>query len=103
MRIRTSNPSAIAAPASAFVHGVLVQEATTWLVISGQVGIDTSGKLAGDTRPQTRRCFQNIFEVLHDNDMTITNLVKITALPLRIVAISPPRRFRTNSIRPSLP
>ncbi|MFT5174643.1 MAG: 2-iminobutanoate/2-iminopropanoate deaminase [Gammaproteobacteria bacterium] len=80
MRIRTSNPSAIAAPASAFVHGVLVQEATTWLVISGQVGVDASGKLAGDTRAQTRRCFQNIFEVLHDNGMTVANLVKITVL-----------------------
>ena len=55
-----------------------VHDASTWLLISGQVGRDPDGKLAGDTRAQTRRCFQNIIEVLHANDMKVMNLVKIT-------------------------
>ena len=78
MKLRASNPSAISPPSSAFAHGVAVHDASTWLVISGQVGLDPGGNLVGDTRAQARRCFENIIEVLHANDMQVTNLVKIT-------------------------
>ena len=78
MKLQATNPSAINPPSSAFAHGVAVHDASTWLVISGQVGLDPDGKLAGDTRAQTRRCFENILQVLHANNMKVTNLVKIT-------------------------
>lgn len=78
MKLQATNPSAINPPSSAFAHGVAVHDASTWLVISGQVGLDPHGKLAGDTRAQTRRCFENILQVLHANNMKVTNLVKIT-------------------------
>lgn len=78
MNILANNPGTIAAPGSKFAHGVAVENASHWLVISGQVGVNADGQLAGDTRAQTRRCFENIIEVLHANNMAVTNLVKIT-------------------------
>ena len=79
MQMHTSNPDTIVTPASGYAQAVAVHDASRWLLISGQVGLDADGTLVGDTHAQMRRCFQNIIEVLHANDMKITNLVKISA------------------------
>ena len=80
MQMHISNPSAIITPASEYAQAMAVDDASRWLVISGQVGLEPDGELAGDTRAQAQRCFLNIIEVLHANGMKVENLVKITAL-----------------------
>lgn len=79
MNSKTHNPDSITRPASNYVQGVSVTEATRWLHVSGQVGANPDGSLAGDIRAQMRRCFENILAVLEDADMSTANLVKITA------------------------
>jgi 2-iminobutanoate/2-iminopropanoate deaminase len=79
MKLQISNPDTIVSPASGYAQAVAVHDASRWLVISGQVGLDPDGQLVGDTRAQIQRCFRNIIEVLHANDMQVANLVKITA------------------------
>ena len=59
--------------------GVRVENASRWLHVSGQVGRLPDGALAGDTRAQTRACFENIRAVLADAGMGTGNLVKLTA------------------------
>ena len=79
MNSKTHNPDSITRPASNYVQGVSVTDATHWLHISGQVGANPDGSLAGDIHAQMRRCFENILAVLEDADMSTRNLVKITA------------------------
>lgn len=72
------NPATIAKPASQYSHGVIVSASARRLVISGQIGINPDGSIAGGLEAQMRRCWDNLFEVLREAGMTKHNLVKIT-------------------------
>ena len=72
-------PDTISPPSSAYSHGVQVEGATRWLHVSGQVGLDPSGKLAGDTAAQMETCWWRIFEILGNAGMTKDDIVKVTA------------------------
>ena len=66
MQTTRHNPAASVQPASRYVQGVTVENATRWLHVSGQIGLDPDGTLAGDTRAQMQRCFANLRAVLAD-------------------------------------
>ena len=72
-------PKTISPPSSAFAHGVAAPADARWLHISGQVGLDPDGNLAGDADAQMAACWQRIFAILNDADMAKENIVKITA------------------------
>lgn len=78
MNVTIHDPDTITPPASRYAQGVCVDGATRWLHVSGQVGLDPDGALAGGVSEQMQRCFENIRAVLEDAGMDITNLVKIT-------------------------
>lgn len=94
MHIRRHNPETIVSPASSYAQALEVRDATRWLLVSGQVGLDPDARLAGDTRAQMRRCFENIFEVLKSAGMGYTHIVKLTAFITEPTAVSLYREVR---------
>ncbi len=46
-------PLSIAPPSSAYAHDVSAPVASRWIHISGQVGLNDDGTLAGDAEAQT--------------------------------------------------
>ena len=97
MNITRHNPAASVQPASSY--GVAVEGAARWLAISGQVGLDPDGTLAGDTRAQMRRCFGNLRAVLADAGMDLENLVKITAFITEPDAVATFREVRDEALQ----
>jgi enamine deaminase RidA (YjgF/YER057c/UK114 family) len=71
-------PLSIAPPSSAYAHGVSAPVNARWLHISGQVGLNDDGTLAGDAEAQMETCWHRIFMILEDAGMTKTNIVKVT-------------------------
>ena len=74
----TLNPSTVHKPVGRYSHTVRVPRDAEWLVIAGQVGVDPSGKLAGDFRRQAEQTFRNVVACLRANGMTKRDLVKVT-------------------------
>ena len=80
---KPSNPATVHKPGSPYSHAVETTGATRWLTISGQVGVDPSGKLAGDARGQIEQAFSNLAAVLEANGMGMQDLVKTTVFLTR--------------------
>ncbi|MBO6519674.1 MAG: RidA family protein [Rhodospirillales bacterium] len=76
--ISRHSPASIAPPSSDYSHGVKVTDAKTWMHISGQIGTHADGRLAGDSAMQMEVCWERIFAVLDDADMSKDNIVKVT-------------------------
>ena len=62
-----NNPKQVHPPLSAYSHTVKVPPNATWLILSGQVGINASGKLQTGMRRQAEQVFRNILERLRAN------------------------------------
>ncbi len=78
-KVTNHTPDSISAPSSAYSHGIMVDGATRWLHVSGQVGLAPDGSLAGDTSAQMETCWWRIFEILGNAGMNKENIVKVTA------------------------
>jgi len=77
--LTTHTPAAISPPSSAYAHGVSAPTEARWLHVSGQVGLNDDGSLAGDAAAQMKACWTRIFAVLEDAGMNKDNIVKVTA------------------------
>lgn len=77
--ITTSNPAGVRTPASRYSHAVLIQGASTRLVISGQVGMDADGSVPNNGEAQVALVFHNLRTILKAHGMGIENVVKTTA------------------------
>ncbi|MBT3789857.1 MAG: RidA family protein [Alphaproteobacteria bacterium] len=75
---KASNPKTVATPLGAYSHTVAVPASASWLVISGQVGLDVKGKLQPGIRKQAEQVFRNILACLKDGGMAKKDLVKFT-------------------------
>jgi 2-iminobutanoate/2-iminopropanoate deaminase len=73
-----SNPSTVHRPAGKYHHTVKVPDNSEWLVIAGQVGMDSAGKIAGGIKEQSEQAFRNIVACLEANGMVKEDLVKFT-------------------------
>lgn len=72
-----SNPKQVHAPLGAYSHTVKVPPNATWLILSGQVGVNASGKLQTGMRRQAEQVFRNILACLRANRMHKEDLVKL--------------------------
>ena len=72
-----SNPKQVHPPLGAYSHTVKVPPNATWLILSGQVGIDARGKLQTGLRRQAEQVFRNILACLRANGMKKEDLVKL--------------------------
>lgn len=72
------NPKTVHKPGGSYSHTVKVPANAEWLVLSGQVGVDTKGKIAVGIRKQSEQVFRNIVSCLRANGMSKKDLVKFT-------------------------
>ena len=72
-----NNPKQVHPPLGAYSHTVTVPPNATWLVLSGQVGVDAKGKLRAGMRGQAVQVFRNILACLRANGMRKEDLVKL--------------------------
>lgn len=72
------NPKGVHPPLGSYSHTIKVPKDAEWLVISGQVGMDSKGRLARGIEKQAERAFRNVLACLRENKMTAQDLVKIT-------------------------
>jgi 2-iminobutanoate/2-iminopropanoate deaminase len=77
--MRQFNPDTIAAPVGAFSQAVEVPPNARRLYLSGQIGVDQEGKLGANAASQSQLVWENIKLILEDADMTLGDLVKVTA------------------------
>ena len=73
------NPTTVSAPASAYSHGACAPANSCWLHISGQISLKADVSLAGDGEAQMQACWERIFAILTDGDMSKKDIVKVTA------------------------
>jgi len=95
--LKEHTPATVAAPFSRYSHGVAV-EASQWLMISGQVGVDREGRLAEGAAAQMDQAWLNILAILADAGMDARNLVKITAYLTRREDLAAFRETRDRNI-----
>ena len=72
------NPKSVHPPLGKYSHTIKVPNDAQWLVVSGQVGMDRSGRLARGIDKQAERAFRNVLACLRENKMKPQDLVKIT-------------------------
>ncbi len=71
------NPTTIAAPLSAYSHGVVVASNAQWLYISGQVGMRPDGQLAEGIAAQTEQAWRNLIAILEDAGFGVGDIVRL--------------------------
>jgi enamine deaminase RidA (YjgF/YER057c/UK114 family) len=72
------NPQTVHAPLGAYTHQAEITGAPRWLVLSGQIGIRTSGELPDDPIEQLGIALDNLTANLNAVDMELRDLVKLT-------------------------
>jgi enamine deaminase RidA (YjgF/YER057c/UK114 family) len=75
--VTRSNPPAVREP-SGYTHAILVTDATSRLIISGQVGLALDGTVPTSGEGQIAQAFANLRAVLTANGLTVENIVKTT-------------------------
>jgi 2-iminobutanoate/2-iminopropanoate deaminase len=80
MNLISINSSQAPQVSTAYSQAVEVREAQRLLFISGQVGESVSGEIPKDIGSQLKLAWDNLFSQLAASDMTVANLVKVTAL-----------------------
>jgi enamine deaminase RidA (YjgF/YER057c/UK114 family) len=94
MTIQLRNPAAIAPPFSCYSHGVSVPGGANWLYVSGQVGVTPEGIVPDAPERQMELAWDNLFAVLADAGMTVTDLVKVESFLTRPDLVPLYRRVR---------
>ncbi|QDQ85090.1 RidA family protein [Paraburkholderia megapolitana] len=77
MTIQLHNPANIVTPFSRYSHGASAPATARWLHISGQVGVTPDGAVPEDVEKQMELAWDNLFAVLADAGMAVTDLVKV--------------------------
>jgi 2-iminobutanoate/2-iminopropanoate deaminase len=96
MSLQVINPSSLPKPASRYAQVVAVEGARRWLQVSGQVGVDASGKLAAD---QHKQALANVLAALQAGGMGLENLVKLTVYVTRAEEVAPWRKARDEGLQ----
>ncbi len=75
MTTKTLDPADIVAMGVPnYTHGVVVDGATRWLALSGQVGLNPDGSTAAGFEAQADRVFANISACLKEGGMTVDDI-----------------------------
>ena len=77
--MRHITPTAIRAPFARYSYGVEIPAGYRLLVCSGQLGISPDDRVPAGIEEQTHLCFRNIAEVLKEANMSLADLVRISA------------------------
>ena len=77
--VRHHDPSDMVASDAGFSHAIETSSGARWLHTTGQAGWDVDGSIPRDVDAQCEIAFANIGKLLRDADMSVDNLVKLTA------------------------
>ena len=72
-------PQNMPKPASAYHHGVLVTSPQQTLHLAGQMGEYPDGTISPHIAAQAEQAWANIKTLLHEADMTVADIVKVTS------------------------
>lgn len=72
------NPDTIHSPFSTYSHQIELINENRLLALSGQIGVDASGKLADEVSDQLKLAWRNVGENLLAADMAYEDIVKLT-------------------------
>lgn len=75
--LKKYSPDQIIKPFAAYSQGVEVPPDARWLFIAGQVGVNPDGTIAGDSKAQVDRAWQNVLAVLAAANMGPEDLVRV--------------------------
>jgi len=79
MPLKAHNPKKIAPPTGFYSHGIEVPPHARWLYVTGQVGIDSTGKTVSGPERQAKRAWKNLIAVLKSAGMGVEDLVRVNA------------------------
>ena len=79
MTLIEHNPPTVAAPVGLYSHGIEVPPNARWMYVTGQVGVDREGKVAGTIEAQCALAFANLLAVLASAGMGAQDIVRINA------------------------
>jgi len=88
-----------------YAHAVEIPPGVRLLLLSGQVGIRPDGTLPNDFAEQCEQAFANIQALLHDAQMTTSDIVKITYYLVRaedLPTLNRIRRERSSGTSPAV-
>ncbi|NKK72825.1 RidA family protein [Rhizobium leguminosarum bv. viciae] len=80
---RVFNPPSVRKPFGAYNHGVLVPPGASFLVTSGQLGIDVEDKVPPDVTRQAELCFAAIGAILEEAGMSYADVIRISGFVTR--------------------
>lgn len=75
---QAKNPDNVHPPLGSYSHTIEVPSNARWLVISGQVGMDSKGRIVQGISAQSERALRNVLACLRANKMNKRDLVKTT-------------------------
>ena len=75
--LKRHNPTEIVKSFATYSQGVEVPPNARWLYVAGQVGVNPDGIVAGDSKAQVERAWQNVIAVLQSAGMTVADLVRV--------------------------
>ena len=102
MALKRHNPKTVPL-AGKYSHGVEVPHNARTLFVSGQVGTDAKGKLAGGIEKQCDNVWKNIGAVLKSAGMGYADIVKVTAFLTDPRYIGAYRAMRDKYVHDPLP
>lgn len=73
------NPTSLGSTPRGYTHGILVAGPSDIVYVSGQVGEDPDGNVPADFKEQARLAWKNVEAVLVDAEMSLGEIVKVTA------------------------
>ena len=75
--LKKYSPEEIAKPFASYSQGVEVPPNARWLHIAGQVGVNPDGVVAGNSKAQVERAWQNVLAILAMANMRPEDLVSV--------------------------
>lgn len=76
-KLNRVNPEGVPGPVGNYSHVTRVPKGAGLVVTSGQVGVDSEGKVPDDFNEQVSNTFLNIRKILKSEQLTQKNIIKI--------------------------
>ena len=101
--LKRTNPEGVPKPGTPYSQSIEAAPGMRWLHISGQVGVDASGKVLDGAEAQIEQIWKNLLGCLKAAGMGPHDLVKITVLLTRAEDIPVSRAIRQRMLQGAEP
>lgn len=98
MNRREINAPDAPAPAGSYTQAIEVSGVTRTLYVSGQVAVDTAGKIPDDLASQCKLVWRNVEAQLRAAGMGLDNIVKIVTILPDLASLGESRKARADAM-----